>query len=488
VLCLTILIAGLTIAVVPTATIAQSELIADEAGGHDSPATGPAPVPDPIQHERALLQLPGTGLLLIPESTNDRVMAFDPTTGDLVDADFIPADPTNLSTPIQAILASDGNSILVSDQIDDVVQQYALDGTYIGVFAPAGGVDNSILDNIRGMALRPNGDLLVTVGGGANISAIAEFDTSGSYLGNFVANGAAGLNSPFDVLEVTSAGGSLANGEWLVGGITSDAIHHYDASGGALANLAALDTFAEQLAWASNGNLLIANFSGTQEGVVEMNNIGGVVGVYDPASLGGYRGAYELPNGNILTTNGSGVYEIDRSGAVISTKISGVSARFITFAQGTSTADLEITKVASPPDPLPGADVVYTITVSNLGPGTATNVQVVDTLPAEVSYVGDTCGGTNSPPWTWAVGDLAFGDPPASCQITVTVGASATGSFPNSASATTDSIDPDQTNSSAAATVTVQQLQPAIPTLGIWGSMLFAALVLVSAWWALRRR
>ena len=119
--CLIPLVAGLTVAVGPVDTFAQSSSIADEASGHDGPATGSVPVPDPTRHERALLQLPGTGLLLVPESTNDRVMAFDPTTGDLVDPDFIPADPTNLSTPIQAILASDGNSILVSDQINDVV-------------------------------------------------------------------------------------------------------------------------------------------------------------------------------------------------------------------------------------------------------------------------------------------------------------------------------------------------------------------------------
>ena len=68
-------------------------------------------------------------------------MAFDPTTGNLVDADFIPADPTNLSTPKSAILSAGGNSVLVSDQLDDVVQEYALDGSYIGVFAPAGGVN-----------------------------------------------------------------------------------------------------------------------------------------------------------------------------------------------------------------------------------------------------------------------------------------------------------------------------------------------------------
>ena len=47
--------------------------------------------------------------------------------------------------------------ILVSDQVKDVVQEYDLEGNYLGVFAPAGGVDNAILDNIRGIALAPNG-------------------------------------------------------------------------------------------------------------------------------------------------------------------------------------------------------------------------------------------------------------------------------------------------------------------------------------------
>jgi hypothetical protein len=35
------------------------------------------------------------------------------------------------------------------------------------------------MQNIRGIALRPNGNLLVSVGAGANANSIAEFDTSG---------------------------------------------------------------------------------------------------------------------------------------------------------------------------------------------------------------------------------------------------------------------------------------------------------------------
>lgn len=44
----------------------------------------------------------------------------------------------------------------------------------------------------------------------------------------------------------------------------------------------------------------------------------------------GNRGVYALGNGNILTTNGSGVHEIDGvTGALVRTVVAGVSGRFI---------------------------------------------------------------------------------------------------------------------------------------------------------------
>lgn len=314
-----VLLALMSVMASPLWAATPAEIEAEILGLSEDPVGLPAPNPGAGIEG---VGLPPGGLLLIPESTNDRVMAFDPMTGDLVNADFIPSDATNLSTPIHAVLSFDGASILVSDQLEDVVQQYDLTGTYIGVFAPAGGVDNSILDNIRGIAINSaNGNLLVSIGSGANDDAIAEFDTGGNYLGNFVANGADGLDSPFDVYQRTS--------DFLVGGITSDVIHSYDAAGSPNAQFSPINTFPEQIGEASNGNVLVANFSGTEEGVVEYSPAGALIGIYDPPSLGGYRGVYELPNGNILTTNGSGVHEIDRAGALVETKIAGVSARFI---------------------------------------------------------------------------------------------------------------------------------------------------------------
>ena len=272
--------------------------------------------------QRGTNDIPDGGYLLIPESTNDRVMAFDPATGDLVDASFI-VDPTNLSTPIQAIMNHDGTGILVSDQINDVVQEYDLDGNYVGVFAPAGGANTGIMDNLRGICLRPNGNLLVSTGGSANAGACPEFDTDGNYLGVFLpATGP----SAFDVIR-------LDDNTYMTDDITNDAIYTYNAGGSLTGTFASIDGFPEQLFQTDNGNILVGNFSGTEEGVVEYNSSGSMIDVYDPPSLGSYRGAYELPNGNILTTAGNGVHEIDRSGNLVETKISGVSARFITLVE-----------------------------------------------------------------------------------------------------------------------------------------------------------
>ncbi len=304
--------------------IRAEELGTEQPGGTPTAVTGPA-VP-----RSATLALPA--FLLIPDSTADRVMSFGPSTGNLIDPDFIRSDPTNLATPIHAILGHKKDSILVSDQINDVVQEYAIGGGYVGIFAPAGGANTAILDNIRGIALRANGNLLVTVGGGTNQDTIAEFDTSGNYLGNFVAAAAGGLDSPFDILLSTEA---------LVGAITSDQIHRYElATGTYIADLAPINSFPEQLALAGNGNLLVANFTGTQAGVVELATDGSVVGVYT-SSQTGLRGVYELPNGNLLITNSNGVHEIDKSGNLIATKLSGVNARFIELIEGAVPVELQ---------------------------------------------------------------------------------------------------------------------------------------------------
>lgn len=306
---------ALTATLAAGAAAASDDRLAREISGEEPDARSGARL------ERTFVIEGAVDLLLVPDSTSDAVMAFDPMTGDLVDAAFIPADPDNLSTPIQAILSAGGDSILVSDQIDDVVQEYDLAGNYMGIFAPAGGVDLTILNNIRGISLRENGNLLVAVSSGDNADSIAEFDPAGIYLGNFVANGDGGLDGPWAV-HLDGALYSTGDG--------SDALHEFDLAGAYVGDLDAINNFPEQVSTGHNGNLFVADFLGTDEDVVEVTKGGTRVGVYDIAEIDGARGVYPLDNGNYLVTDGSGVYEVELpSATLVATEIADVSGRFV---------------------------------------------------------------------------------------------------------------------------------------------------------------
>ncbi|MDH3268441.1 MAG: T9SS type A sorting domain-containing protein [Ignavibacteria bacterium] len=260
-----------------------------------------------------------TEMLIIPDWTSDGVMTFDATTGDLLNQNFI-IDPTNLSSPKEANLAPWGN-ITVSDQIDDGVMEYDTAGTFIIFFAPAGGVNNAILDNIRGHNFRPNGNLVVTVGGGANDDAVAEFDNTGTYLGNFIANAAGGLNSPFDIIFRSS--------DCLVSASSSNAVHRYDLSGNFIDLFVPSISFPQQVFEMSNGNVAVAGFS-TPSGIYIYSSTGTLLNTLTGVS--GPRSVYQLPNGNFITTNGAGVYELDgTTGNLIRTIVSGVSAQYVSL-------------------------------------------------------------------------------------------------------------------------------------------------------------
>jgi len=74
-------------------------------------------------------------------------------------------------------------------------------------------------------------------------------------------------------------------------------------------------------------------------------------------------------------------------------------------------ARLVATKVASTFTPVAGGDLVYKLSVRNLGPSIARNLSVVDTLPAGLTYVLDTRGcGASLFGAGCALGDLAPGD------------------------------------------------------------------------------
>ncbi|MCB0805681.1 MAG: hypothetical protein KDC05_07760 [Bacteroidales bacterium] len=298
----------------------------NEAMGIDVTEKASKEIIPPASTLKNLDGIPSGGLLLIPESGNDLVMAFDPVTGDLIDPAFIVDDATDFfSTPIHIVQNVDKDRLYISDQLKDYVLEFDNDGNYIGVFAPAGGVNLAQADNIRGMTLKEGTDHLLVSDG--NNDAIQEFDGSGNYIGTF---GPANRVDPFDIIYQPSKNQYLIND--IDGGNDADSVQQQGPSGTPITNLINGIDFPEQIALASNGNILVATFS-SPSGIYEFTPTGTLVGYYDVIT--GCRGIYELGNGNWLVTAGTGVYEIDNTNTVISTKYeaTGHSFRFISFVE-----------------------------------------------------------------------------------------------------------------------------------------------------------
>ncbi len=119
-------------------------------------------------------------------------------------------------------------------------------------------------------------------------------------------------------------------------------------------------------------------------------------------------------------------------------------------------ADLSLTKSDSPDPVAAGQNLVYTVTVVNSGPSTATAVTVTDTLPGGVTYVsGSVSGGScshASGTVTCGLGSMGNG---ASRTVTIVVTPTAAGTITNTASVLATEGDPNTTNNSASATTTV---------------------------------
>ncbi len=85
-----------------------------------------------------------------------------------------------------------------------------------------------------------------------------------------------------------------------------------------------------------------------------------------------------------------------------------------------------------------GGQFDYDFTVTNNGPGADTGVAVADTLPAQVTYVSDNCGGgAVGQNWSWSVGSLADGAS-ANCTVTVQSLLTACATVSNTATVTSD--------------------------------------------------
>ena len=121
-------------------------------------------------------------------------------------------------------------------------------------------------------------------------------------------------------------------------------------------------------------------------------------------------------------------------------------------------ADLQLTKTA-PAAAEAGTQITYEITAKHVG-GTsaATGVVVTDPLPAGVTFVSATGGGTASGgAVTWSVGVIPIGDS-AKVTVTVAIGSGTSGLVTNTATVTATTSDPTPGDDTASASTTVTQV------------------------------
>lgn len=130
----------------------------------------------------------------------------------------------------------------------------------------------------------------------------------------------------------------------------------------------------------------------------------------------------------------------------------------------TPRADLSITKIASPASTVvAGTNVTYTLTVNNNGPCAASNVSLTDVLPSSVTFLSwngplgwNTTGSSLGANGTFSatMSTLASGGS-ATFTLVAKVNSNALGTLSNTATISSNTEDPDATNNSATAQVTL---------------------------------
>ena len=258
----------------------------------------------------------GDCTLMIPESTNDRVMLFDSFDGSLINNNWIDLAPAGASTPINAVQV--GEEIWVSDQVADSIFRYSLDGsTHLGTIS--GG-----MDNIRGIEWVGNTVYVSNsgTGNGAPGKAVITIDVGTQSINGSFLVGPGGTGDPFDVLDYF--------GNLLVNDIAGDDIETHGTNGVFMSTFHSSDgttgiDFPEQMTRTAGGTVLAGGFS-TPAGIYEYDQAGNQINYWDVGAS--VRGVHQLGNGNILFTDGDGVHVLDINTGLITDSILGVSARY----------------------------------------------------------------------------------------------------------------------------------------------------------------
>jgi uncharacterized repeat protein (TIGR01451 family) len=141
------------------------------------------------------------------------------------------------------------------------------------------------------------------------------------------------------------------------------------------------------------------------------------------------------------------------SGFITVTTPAGTFSSSTTFSIDPS-SDLAIGLTATPASLFVGSNLTFTITVTNLGPDTALNVVVTDTLPAGAIFISGTASGGVTTNATQAIGQLGSITLGSTATMTVVVAPQTIGFVTNTVTVSSSRIDTNPTNNTATIVVT----------------------------------
>jgi uncharacterized repeat protein (TIGR01451 family) len=189
------------------------------------------------------------------------------------------------------------------------------------------------------------------------------------------------------------------------------------------------------------------------------------------SSQGSYAGGVwsvgGLPNGGTATLTLLAQVDLGQAGNTLTNTATITAANELDPVAGNNSAlasvtvaqlaaDLGMSKTVDNPTPRENETIVYTITLTNNGPSSASNVQVTDAIPAGLTYISHIAAQGSYDGTNWAVGSLNSGAA-TQLQITATVNIGSGGAtIPNTATITAATeFDPNNANNSASVNVVV---------------------------------
>ncbi len=141
------------------------------------------------------------GDLYVPSFWNRRVKRYDGGTGAFVENAFTPA-ASGLRNPRAVLFLDDGTALVTSEGSDEVLRFDGTTGDFVAVLigddATTAADESGGLDGPSGIVRRPDGSLLVA---SVNTDEVKRYSAAGAFLGDFVAQGTAGMATPVHLTQ-----------------------------------------------------------------------------------------------------------------------------------------------------------------------------------------------------------------------------------------------------------------------------------------------